>query len=365
LKKLQYASLFRHFSPLHYALREFIENESGGVKNVVKMLFKEDTENPTLLSVKELVPLLKHNKLFDLERLQMKVENLLLRWKMAIFGDEKPTLYKLKYRVSKASEAKRSLPSVSPKKREAGAKPPPAAARAPKPTPPSVASPMSSSNKKKQSTTRAELDELRKGRAALKRDHGEDPLDESRDIARDAARATKRHRVNEDNNDEPDAAEDDLSDDQEEVSKDKKKRGRSAGFYNKKKSAQRLAFEDELEEDDEEEEQERIKLSSTPSKSSPFPKSYLGPRPDEGVFDQNGKVLKRRPWANEEKGAVKAGVRKYGLGKWVHIKEEYGVILRNRTAVQCKDCWRTMARKGEASLDDSDDDDDDDEIVDV
>jgi hypothetical protein len=364
-----------------------MKNERGTVRQVVNRFFKEDTD--TLVSVKELVPLLQGHTPFDLERFQTKLEELLQRWKSDIF-EEAPTLYRLKYRVNNASTAHRSLPSASPKKRKAGAKPPPAAAkpppaaakpppaaakpppaaaRAPTPTSPGFASARSSGGKKKQSsTTRAELDQLRKGRAALKRDHGADPLDESREIARHAARATKRHRGNEDNNDEPDAADDDSSSEEEEVFKDKKKRGRGGrgeGFYDKKKSAERLTFEDELEKDDEEEEQERIRLSSTPSKSSPFPKSFEGPMPDEGVFDKNGKVVKRRTWTEEEKVAVRAGVRMYGLGKWVEIKQDYGLILRNRTAVQCKDCWRTMFRKGEANLDDSDDDDDDDDIVEV
>ena len=69
--------------------------------------------------------------------------------------------------------------------------------------------------------------------------------------------------------------------------------------------------------------------------------------PDDGIFDENGKVLKRLRWTTEEKTAVKEGVQKFGVGKWKEIKAEYNAILRNRNAVQIKDCWRTMTKHGE------------------
>jgi hypothetical protein len=71
------------------------------------------------------------------------------------------------------------------------------------------------------------------------------------------------------------------------------------------------------------------------------------PKPDEGVFYDNGRVMNRRRWTSEERDAVKAGVEKYGLGKWIKVKKEYAATLRNRTAVQLKDCYRTMMKHGE------------------
>jgi Myb-like DNA-binding domain len=76
-------------------------------------------------------------------------------------------------------------------------------------------------------------------------------------------------------------------------------------------------------------------------------KIYTGPPPDEGIFDPAGNVLRRHPWTEEEIAALISGYEKYGMGKWVHIKQEYGYILRNRTTVQIKDKFRNMQRRGE------------------
>jgi len=176
--------------------------------------------------------------------------------------------------------------------------------------------------------TRAELDELKKGRAALKRGHGEDPLEESRRLAKTA----KRSNIVEGDDVVPLAAEDAEEDD---------------GMLSKKKSATTIRFEEP------EELRSPVRLGSTPvhrRNSSPFPKTYRGPLPDEGVFQSDGRVIKKRRWTVEEKNAVKFGVKRFGVGKWVQIKTEHDMILRNRTAVQIKDCWRTMVRKKEVTL---------------
>ena len=44
---------------------------------------------------------------------------------------------------------------------------------------------------------------------------------------------------------------------------------------------------------------------------------------------------------------VKEGVKRHGAGKWMEIKKEFGQVLRNRTSVQIKDCWRTMSKNNE------------------
>ena len=125
-----------------------------------------------------------------------------------------------------------------------------------------------------------------------------------------------------------------------------KKRGDK--LYEKKKTAVRLEFGSD---DESQAEDERVQLGKTPKKlKSPVPKSFKGPMPDEGVFDEYGKVRKRRPWTREEKDAIGIGVQAHGVGKWAIIKEDHGRILRNRTSVQIKDCWRTMERKGETAV---------------
>jgi Myb-like DNA-binding domain len=71
------------------------------------------------------------------------------------------------------------------------------------------------------------------------------------------------------------------------------------------------------------------------------------PPPDHGIFDQMGKVLRRIKWTDEEKNAVREGVRTLGVGKWMDVKKKYPFVLKNRTSVQIKDCYRTMSKNKE------------------
>jgi len=57
----------------------------------------------------------------------------------------------------------------------------------------------------------------------------------------------------------------------------------------------------------------------------------------------------RRIWTDEEKHAIKQGMRSYGIGKWAEIKSMYSTILKDRTSGQIKDCYRTMNKRGELS----------------
>lgn len=61
--------------------------------------------------------------------------------------------------------------------------------------------------------------------------------------------------------------------------------------------------------------------------------------PDEGK--------KRKRFTNEEKEAVKKGVEQYGPGDWKTVRAHYIGILHGRTAVNIKDCFRTMVRRGD------------------
>jgi len=53
----------------------------------------------------------------------------------------------------------------------------------------------------------------------------------------------------------------------------------------------------------------------------------------------------KQKWTSEEEGALKAGVEKYGAGKWRTIQKdpEFGRCLAARSNVDLKDKWRNMS----------------------
>ena len=59
----------------------------------------------------------------------------------------------------------------------------------------------------------------------------------------------------------------------------------------------------------------------------------------------NGRKIKL-PFSDEERNAVHEGVEEFGVGNWVRILQAYPEVLRNRTNVNIKDCYRTMLRQG-------------------
>ena len=83
---------------------------------------------------------------------------------------------------------------------------------------------------------------------------------------------------------------------------------------------------------------------------SPLRKRDNEVAPDPGIFHENGRVARRQRWTEQEKNIVRIGVKRFGPGHWKEIKNAYPQILRNRTVVQIKDCWRTMSKSGELTL---------------
>ena len=156
---------------------------------------------------------------------------------------------------------------------------------------------------------KVKMDELRRHRVALGAEHGDDPLPEALRVSEQHTAARKRKASDK----RPDAPP-----------------GKDADIY-----------EDQ---------------DPSPAKRSRVRSSRLGAGeaaalvpPDPGLFDERGKVTRRTAWTEDEKNCVKLGVERFGVGSWMTIKEEYSDVLRNRTNVQIKDCWRTMVKKNKVT----------------
>jgi len=213
------------------------------------------------------------------------------------------------------------------------------------------------------------LSSLKRGRAALRDQHGDDPLEESREIAEQATGVAARRSAQKHSTQKKTAfvATDDIPeiDDVEEDGDEPTKKAKNKPFYEEKKTKSQIEFGDSDEEDDGDGEgdgspqKKRAKLSKVPARAKavvqPQPRKkkggvnyYVGPPPDEGIFDEFGNVLQRIKFSDEEEGCILAALHKdHSLeGKWAEIKTMYGQILRNRTTVMIKDKFRNMKRKG-------------------
>lgn len=184
------------------------------------------------------------------------------------------------------------------------------------------------------------LQQLRRARVALN-ESGDDPL---QDAIRLASTAGGR----------PPESEDDNENDKEQASSPplrRSTRNKSAGsggsaLYRKKRSATRMQF---TPQDDEEllsepgEENVAVGLSELPTHPPPHSSrrggdalssdgsAYKRPRKSQEKSYQG-----RRQFTDEEKRAIREGIRAKGLGKWAEIKNEYQVILNDRTSQQIK-----------------------------
>lgn len=172
----------------------------------------------------------------------------------------------------------------------------------------------------------AELQNLQTARDNLRRDV-QDPLEECNEIAAGALKAKKS----------PGSG------------------SKKMGLYRKRKTAIKIAFSpdgDEESQGDGEQPNLNAVARSTRMRS-PTPKRGRSTtvrnneyEPDHPLLNPNG-TRKRRKFTEQEKVAIREGVRKFGFGKWSKIREEYGEILRQRTNVNIKDCYRTMMSKDE------------------
>jgi hypothetical protein len=155
---------------------------------------------------------------------------------------------------------------------------------------------------------------------------GDDPLEESVDLANQAMGT------------QPPVA-------STSKSTSKKQKRAKASFYDKHEAATRLSFGDSQEpddivdsSDDEEEEEGAAHLSTLPSpvKSASGKRKRKTSSSTPVKKSQQKKYGGRRSWTDEEKRAIKEGIREVGAGKWAEIKKMYIVILKERTSGQIK-----------------------------
>jgi hypothetical protein len=355
-----------------YCNREYIDTMEPETKRVVQELFDEglfvqETEQSTKKSASAkkrkaslgfvLINQLQHflgERPFELNFVQTKIENLIHKWYTEVFGEYNAMLIDLRYGIPMGSEIDEILPTPKWARRSSTEqlKSPPRSAtkRGSQSTPrrkrpPHAALQQNSDddpffdaktdhdNTKQPAKTQAELEELRKDRAALNTKHGNDPLADSLTAAA-GAQAVARKRNHDAINDG----------DEDGVGHE-----RDSTLLEKKKSAIRLQFQDDIDEDDDEEDDEpgNVTLSDLPNRAKAKAKSPKKLAPDQGIFTSTGRVEQRRFWTEEETIALKEGVRTLGTGRWADIKSDHEYILRNRTSVQIKDKWRTMKKNNE------------------
>lgn len=65
------------------------------------------------------------------------------------------------------------------------------------------------------------------------------------------------------------------------------------------------------------------------------------------------KMPNRRYWTDSEVAALKAGVARHGVGKWVSIlrDDDFGPYLEDRTNINLKDKWRSLQRPSKLHFD--------------
>ena len=80
-------------------------------------------------------------------------------------------------------------------------------------------------------------------------------------------------------------------------------------------------------------------LSEVPARYE-HAKSYQTSFPEIHVKYHPRKM--RKNFTAEEDGAIREGVKRFGAGRWAHIKASYAMILKDRDAVALKDRWRTI-----------------------
>ena len=166
-----------------------------------------------------------------------------------------------------------------------------------------------------------------------------DPLNASVAIAEGARSGKEKVDESESEDDNDSSNEEEAKKEGNAVKGDKLARGGRRGitptFRKQKKSAHQLNFTDS--EDDSEE--EGVALSEVPTK---YKAKKPAQAPREIHVSRKDEKTKRKKFTEEEDGAIRLGVERFGVGRWSDIKSYYSIELKDRNAVQIKDRWRTL-----------------------
>jgi len=298
-----------------------------------------DKHQPVLKNLEDLAPILRERP-YSLDWLVGRIEKAVRQWDKEIIEGTHAVLYQRRYHLP-LSDGERDPAMTTPHKQ-----------RLPYQTTPQ--------------SRRKELSSLKGGRAALREDHGEDPLEESRQLAEKAkrlARVTRSQSKKEQSSKDDDSMVDgggggnDSDEDHDTPLKGSPKKGKSS--YEEKRTKGQLGFDDS--DEDEENAPKRAKLSRVPTPSARASSDaaakkrggmtyYHGPPPDEGVFHELGNVRHRIPWSEAETNCIVSALKSDPTlkGRWVAIKSMYGHILRNRTTIQIKDKYRNLLKTSDS-----------------
>jgi hypothetical protein len=297
---------------------------------------------PELADIKHIAAVMQERP-FSLEYLQERIEKIITKWRHYCFGNSQAYLYGFLQPLE-------------------------AVVRSPSNNMRGKGSQRKTAKKRKQAV--ATLQEHRKH---LDQNHGDDPLDESRDIAEKATgkprksswRKSQPMRYSPENRRKDDEEADETVID--EVPSKKRKAAKSHDSESSGESEEE-EYIDGSEKSPTSRRKKRSSLSSVPRKAKTPRVSKFSNRsnlykydPDPGVFNENGKVLRRIPWSDEEIKCLIAGMKttknfkKGKLGKedeenrhrWSFIKHSFSYVLRNRTTVQIKDKVRNMKLNNE------------------
>lgn len=281
--------------------------------------FKNDLDPkkhlPRLKNVEDLVSIL-HERPFDLNWLIGKIDHLIQSWDLTLQEQSPPTKKVLPQSMAPSTCGQASIDLI----------------QKPHPQPmtphgyPGVAA----------------LDCLKQSRDALRDEHGEDPLETSREVAEKATGVPRKkhslkenrmiavaseellHQNTNDNPKDNSIHEEDKNDDVDDDSKHKRARFDTVPPRHKDAS----------------------RLNTDTEELEPSCGFYFGPPADDGIYDPLGHVTKRRMWTNAETNCLIAALMRNRelVGNWVTIKNMYPDQLRNRSTVQIKDKYRNIKR---------------------
>ena len=304
-----------------FSRETYLKQDDGIIKSTLRRFFEPSTERtnprltrsselsrPALRSIEALQPLL---ETLASKELHKRLIGILQYWVVDVF-EHRPILQKV-YNAGQELPREEEQENRGPTQRDSCFSPGS-----------SRRHPLADQSQRNRARERSDQTErLHRAREALAA--GVDPLRESVAIAEAVGR---RPRSNERTS-------------SQQGSSQKRRRPAGSAFYDKKKSSKALTFDDSEEddsiEDSEDDQRGRPSLTSPPKRRVVVKKRRLSS--DGVLLSQAKKYEGRRKWSDEEKRAIREGIRTFGLGKWAIIKEEYDIILRDRTSGQIKVCF--------------------------